>query len=135
MSVATMSTVRETDSVNAEGDIYCNAVRNDFDETALLSAIHNQKGWGFIEALVSGPGGRGAALQEDVDKNNALHLLVGDYQDPAAAMSILKIVPETASKRNAQGMLPIEVSLRDYNVVVNSEVVSFDLNLAATLCP
>ena len=109
MSDATMSTEYETDSVNADGDIYCNAVKNDFDETPLLSAIRNKKGWGMIEALVSGPGGRGAALLEDAEKNNALHLLVGDYQDPAAAMSILKTVPETASKRNAQGMLPIEV--------------------------
>jgi ankyrin repeat protein len=110
MSNDTMSTARETDSANLDSKVHCNMVMNEFGETPLLSAIRAQKGWEMIEAIVGGPGGRTVALYPDADKNNALHLLVSDYQDPAAAMSILKIAPETATMRNSEGMLPIEVS-------------------------
>jgi ankyrin repeat protein len=110
MSNVTMSTERETDSANLDANVHCNMVKNEFGETPLLSAIRAQKGWEMIEAIVGGPGGRTAALYPDADKNNALHLLVSDYQDPAAAMSILKIAPETATMHNSEGMLPIEVS-------------------------
>ena len=91
-------------------DIHCNMVKNEFGETPLLAAVRCRRGWDVIEALVSGPGGRAAALFEDSEKNNVLHLLLGAYNDPAAALSILKIVPETVTMRNCNGMLPIEVS-------------------------
>jgi hypothetical protein len=46
----------------------------------------------------------------DADANNSLHLLVSEqYKDPAAALAILKLVPEVATMRNGSGMLPIEV--------------------------
>lgn len=91
-------------------DIHCNMVKNEFGETPLLAAVRCRRGWDVIEALVSGPGGRTAALLEDSQKNNVLHLLLGAYHDPAAALSILKVVPETATLRNCNGMLPIEIA-------------------------
>jgi hypothetical protein len=81
-------------------------------ETPLITAIKTRNGWEMIEAIAGGPGGKRAALYQDADKNNALHLLVSsEYQDPVAALSILKAAPETASMRNAEGMLPIEVRI------------------------
>jgi len=108
MSADTSTDGTETDSM-IDDDIHCSMVRNDFGETPLLAAIRCRRGWDMIEALVCGPGGHVAAMYEDSEKNNALHLLVGEYQDPAAAVSILKIAPKTASMRNFEGMLPIEV--------------------------
>jgi len=67
-------------------ELHCTMVLNDFGETPLLAAIRSGKGWEMIEALVTGPGGRRAALEQDSDKNNALHLLVGEFQDATAAM-------------------------------------------------
>ena len=67
-------------------DLLCTMVLNEFNETPLLAAIKSNRGWEMIEALVSGPGGRKAALKVDSDKNNALHLLVGEFQDATAAM-------------------------------------------------
>jgi hypothetical protein len=61
-------------------------VLNDFNETPLLAAIRSRKGWEMIEAILTGPGGRKAALNQDADSNNALHLLVGEFQDATAAM-------------------------------------------------
>ncbi len=116
ISASTIPTDGETNSTLDE-KIHCNMVKNDFGETPLLAAVRCRRGWDIIEALVSGPGGRTAALYEDTEKNNVLHLLVGEYQDPAAAMSILKIVPETATKHNSDGILPIEVSLSLYSNV------------------
>ena len=106
------------DDLENDSDLHCTMVKNDFDETPLLSAIRAQKGWEIIETLASAPGGESAALFSDGDKNNTLHLLLSDYQDPAAAMSILKIAPTTATHRNNAGMLPIEVgtTLRTDNV-------------------
>jgi ankyrin repeat protein len=110
MSAATMITERETNSALMDGDVHCNMVKNEFGETPLMLAVKARKGWEMIEALVGGPGGRNAALFQDANRNNALHLLVSEYQDPAAAMSILKIAPETATMRNSEGMLPIEAA-------------------------
>ena len=86
MSTATMSTERDTDSSVLDTAIHCSMVLNDFNETPLLAAIRSRKGWEMIEAILSGPGGRTAALNQDSDKNNALHLLVGEFQDATAAM-------------------------------------------------
>lgn len=108
ISASTMPSDGEIESLLDE-DIHCIMVKNDFGETPVLAAVRHRRGWDVIEALVSGPGGQKAALYEDAGKNNVLHLLVGEYQDPAAAMSILKIVPKTATMRNSDGMLPIEV--------------------------
>ena len=113
-STITLSTEHETDSsVNADGRIvHCSMVRNSMGETPLITAIKTRNGWEIIEAIASGPGGKGGALSQDADQNNALHLLVGsEYQDPVAALSIVKAAPETASMRNAKGMLPIEVRI------------------------
>jgi hypothetical protein len=110
ISASTMPSDGEIDSAVDE-DIHCSMVKNDFGETPLLAAVLHRQAWDTIEALVSAPGGHVAALCEDAGKNNLLHLLVGEYQDPAAAMSILKIVPKTATMRNGDGMLPIEVRL------------------------
>jgi ankyrin repeat protein len=85
-SEGTMSTLNRDDSSIMETELQCTMVLNDFGETPLLAAIRGYKGWEMIEALVSGPGGRKAALKEDSDKNNALHLLVGEFQDATAAM-------------------------------------------------
>lgn len=76
----------DSSMMDDDEDLQCTMVLNDFDETPLLAAIRSNKGWEMIEALVSGPGGRKAALKEDSDKNNALHLLVGEFQDATAAM-------------------------------------------------
>lgn len=111
VSTVTMSTERESDTSNTiENEISCNAILNNSNDTPLLTAIRAQKGWEMIEAIVTGTGGRTAALRQDGDKNNALHLLVGEYQDPAAALSILKVAPDAATARNANGVLPIEVA-------------------------
>jgi hypothetical protein len=91
-------------------ETHCNMVRNEYGESPLLLAISSRKGWQIIEALVSGPGGRQAALYQGTGKNNALHALVGKFQDPAAALSVLKNVPETSTLQNSEGMLPIEVA-------------------------
>ena len=85
----------------------------------------------MIEALVSGPGGSMAAMFEDADKSNALHLLVGEHQDPAAAVSILKIAPKTAKMRNSEGMLPIEVGIQER---LNSSSIDFLHQTQFCLC-
>lgn len=82
----TMSRNAADDSSMMDTELRCTMVLNDFGETPLLSAIRSGKGWEMIEALVTGPGGRRAALEQDSDKNNALHLLVGEFQDATAAM-------------------------------------------------
>ena len=99
------------DPLDDLGDItQCTFVYNDVGETPLLSAIHARAGWEVIDALVQCAGGQASALVTDRHGNNALHLLVSEeYQDPAAASSILKSVPEAARRRNDVGMLPIEV--------------------------
>jgi hypothetical protein len=110
-SIQTETTVSPTDSANDFDDVvHCNMVRNDFGETPLLAAIHARVGWEMVEALARGVGGARAALWQDSEKNNALHLLVGDrFKDPAAALSILKFAREAATVCNEEGMLPIEV--------------------------
>jgi hypothetical protein len=86
MSTATMSTERDADSSVVDTEMHCSMVLNDFNETPLLAAIRSRKGWEMIEAILTGPGGRKAALNQDADSNNALHLLVGEFQDATAAM-------------------------------------------------
>ena len=86
MSTATMSTERDVDSSVVDTEMHCSMVLNDFNETPLLAAIRSRKGWEMIEAILTGPGGRRAALNQDADSNNALHLLVGEFQDATAAM-------------------------------------------------
>lgn len=110
-SIQTETTVSPTDSANEFDDaVHCNMVFNDFGETPLLAAIHARVGWEMVEALARGLGGAKAALWQDSEKNNALHLLVGDrFKDPAAALSILKVAREAATVCNEEGMLPIEV--------------------------
>lgn len=117
-SVTTETTIAPTDSANEFDDIvHCNMVRNEFDETPLLVAIHARAGWEMIEAIACGEGGLRAALWQDSGMNNSLHLLVSDrFKDSAAALSILKVAPEAATVRNDEGMLPIEVRTAIENV-------------------
>jgi len=98
------------DEIDLDTDLPCTMVRNNENECPLVLAIHARKGWQIIDTLVAAPGGKEAALYQDSNNCNALHLLVGEYQDPAAALSILKAVPETTTVRNTLGMLPIEVA-------------------------
>jgi ankyrin repeat protein len=105
-----MSTDKETESSVVDSEIHCSMVLNNYGETPLLSAVKSRKGWEIIEAILNSPGGHASALHQDANKNNALHLLVGDFQDPTAAMSILKLVPEAATVHNADGVLPIELA-------------------------
>eukprot|EP00535_Pseudo-nitzschia_heimii_P011714 CAMPEP_0197194038 /NCGR_PEP_ID=MMETSP1423-20130617/28542_1 /TAXON_ID=476441 /ORGANISM="Pseudo-nitzschia heimii, Strain UNC1101" /LENGTH=1808 /DNA_ID=CAMNT_0042647399 /DNA_START=40 /DNA_END=5466 /DNA_ORIENTATION=+ len=115
-----------------DSELRCTMVLNDFNETPLMVAIRSSKGWEMIEALVSGPGGRSAALRKDSDQNNALHLLVGEFQDATAAMSILKIVPEAASDRNSEGILPIEMAcmvMMPEEVILAIALVDLPINI------
>lgn len=107
-----VSLTADTEAIESmvEPDTHCTMVRNELGESPLLTAIHARKGWQVIEALVSGPGGQKAALYRDADHNTAMHLLVNEFQDPTAALSILKKCPESSTIRNKEGMLPIEVS-------------------------
>ena len=66
----------------------------------------------MVEALLQGNDGARAALATDCQDNNALHVAVSErFKDPASALSILKAAPETASRRNEDRVLPIEVCL------------------------
>ncbi|KAL3920284.1 MAG: hypothetical protein SGILL_003339, partial [Bacillariaceae sp.] len=122
----------ETASSIVDDDVYCTTVLNNYDETPLLSAVKSRKGWEIVEAILSSPGGNSAALYQDVNKNTALHLLVGEFQDPTAAMSILKLAPEAASVRNAEGMLPIELAcmhLVPQEVILGMALVDIPFNI------
>lgn len=132
MSIGTVSTERETDSSVLDTEVYCNMVVNEHNETPLLVAIHARKGWHMIEAILSGNGGRKASLHQDADKNNALHLLVGEYQDATAAMSILKVAPESATVQNALGVLPIEVACMHFlpeEVILSIALIDLPINI------
>jgi ankyrin repeat protein len=111
ISVNTLQTETPTDSSQEDDDsIPCTLIRNDNFHTPLLAAIYARAGWQVIEALVQGRGGVQAARARDDHGNNSLHLIVSEsLKDPASALSILKVAPETASYRNEDGCLPIEV--------------------------
>lgn len=105
----------ETDTTATPSDVSiqyddasnCLLVRNEMGQTPLALAISSHAGWEVIEALTCGRGGLQAL---DAENNNALHLLVSDrFKDPAAALALLRAVPEAATVRNENGMLPIEV--------------------------
>ena len=107
-STGTEATDPPTDSSNqADDTTNCLLVRNELHDTPLAAAVYSGAGWEVVEALTC----RDAATQTlDAEGNNALHLLVSErYQDPAAALVVLKLVPQAATMRNESGMLPIEV--------------------------
>lgn len=109
----TVATENPTDVLDDE-DIHCTMVRNDMGRNALTKAIEAGSGWQVIEALVRGPGGVRAALMQDAHKCNSLHLLLSEeFGDPQAALSILKVAPATATVRNADRMLPVEIACRN----------------------
>ena len=114
MSIDTEATETPTDSsTNLDDVLQCTMVRNDDGETPLFCAIHTGARWEVIDALVQGPSGSQSCLLTDDTGNNALHLLLDHrYQDPTAALSVLKVAPEAACVRNNDGMLPIEVSTK-----------------------
>lgn len=90
-----------------EEDDNCRLVRNEQGYTPLALAIYGNAGWDVVEKLTCESGG----LQGlDENENTALHLLVSSHADPAAALAVLRIVPEAAAVRNENGMLPVEVS-------------------------
>ena len=96
-------------SVHGDESTNCLVVVNESRHTPLLTAIYSHAGWEVIETLVR--------HQTDIfslysENNNALHLLVSEqYNDPAAALKVLSLRPESATIRNDKGMLPIEVSV------------------------
>ena len=107
-SVATLETA--TPSSFEDDHSNCSLVKNDMGRTPLIKAIEAGSGWEVIEALSAAPGGHIASIIRDVNQNNALHLLLTEeFGDPTAALSILKVAPDAATARNAEGMLPIEV--------------------------
>jgi ankyrin repeat protein len=111
----TIDTESPTDSSALNDEIaFCNLVKNDMGRTALVKAIEAGSGWEVIEAIARGPGGVKAALMPDADKNNALHLLLNEeFGDPQAALSILKMAPQTVTSRNSERLLPIEIACRN----------------------
>lgn len=109
-SFDTETTATPSDTSNhLDDDTNCLLVHNEMGHVPLLLSIYAHAGWEVIEALAScGPGGLQAL---DSDNNNALHLLVSDHcKDASAALAVLRVVPEAATARNENGMLPIEVS-------------------------
>jgi hypothetical protein len=113
LDATTVATENPTDVLDDE-DIHCTMVRNEMGRNALTKAIEAGSGWQVIEALARGPGGVRAALMQDAHKCNALHLLLSEeFGDPQAALSILKIAPATATARNADRMLPVEIACRN----------------------
>jgi hypothetical protein len=113
ISGATDITATATDSSTlADDGSYCSLVRNSAGYNPLAAAIRAKAGWQLIDAIAGGPGGKYAALQRDVGmSNNALHLLATEeFADPVALLSVLRVAPDAASARNAEGALPIEVS-------------------------
>jgi hypothetical protein len=106
----TKTTTSQSDlSIQGDESTNCLLVRNDMGHTPLLLAIYSHAGWEVIESLLCG---QVEPCALDSEKNNALHLLVSEhYKDPAAALAVLRFMPEAASVRNEKGMLPIEVSL------------------------
>lgn len=113
ITIVTDITGTPTESSTVDDSAYCNLVRNNAGHTALIEAIRARSGWEIIEAIACGPGGKKAALVPDANNDNALHLLVsGEFADPAAILSILKIAPHAAAVQNNDGMLPIEIACR-----------------------
>jgi ankyrin repeat protein len=103
----------ETIDTNATKDFEdetsnCLIVRNDMGDTPLSLAIYHTAGWHVIDALTTHSGG----LQGlDEHENTALHLVTSaDFADPAAALAILRKVPEAVTIHNDHGVLPIEVN-------------------------
>ena len=99
------------DDVNEETP-FCNLVKNKDGNTPLREAIETHAGWQIIEMLIQGGGGEEAALEPDkYDGQNALHLLIrGEFADPAAVLSLLKIMPRIATYPDGEGVLPIEAA-------------------------
>ena len=110
----TIATEGPNDSSNMDDDdIHCSMVRNEMGRNALTKAVEAGSGWQVIEAIARGPGGVRAALMQDAKRCNALHLLLSEeFGDPQAALSILKLAPATATARNADRMLPVEIACR-----------------------
>jgi hypothetical protein len=109
-------TTTYSESLTGECDddtIQCTMVKNKLGRNALSVAVEAGSGWQVIEAIARGPGGVNAALMQDSNQCNVLHLLLSeDYGDPQAALSILRIAPATVKVRNSDRMLPIEVACR-----------------------
>ena len=101
-----------SDTDDDEETPFCNLVRNMDGHTPLREAIETHAGWQIIEMLIQGGGGEEAALEPDkYDGQNALHLLIrGEFADPAAVLSLLKIMPRIAAYPDGAGVLPIEAA-------------------------
>jgi len=116
-------------STDSDDVVHCNLVLNTRGDTPVMTAIHSRAGWKVINALILGQGGTKAVLCQDIEGNNALHLLVSEeYKDQAAVMCVLKAAPEAATVRNEDGMLPIEIACRhDFHREVILALVLVDL--------
>jgi ankyrin repeat protein len=88
MSTVTMSTDKETESSNVDGELHCSMVLNNHDETPLLSAIRSRK---------AGKSSKQSLMDQMVTKQRCIKMLT-------------KTTPCTSSVRNARGMLPIEMA-------------------------
>ena len=112
----TSATVATTDfpdeADDADDELPPSLVVNDVGDTPLTVAIRRSAGSEIIEALAIGPGGRRAVLKQDMNQNNALHMLLAKEQVSAHAIkSILKVAPEAVFEHNMERLLPIEVSI------------------------
>ena len=111
-SIRTATTASHSSSNDEDDTMNCLTVRNDAGDTPLSLAIQSRAGWEVIDALTCQPAGIQGL---DLEENTALHLLLYErYQDPTAALSVLRRVPEAATIRNESGMLPIEVSAKPW---------------------
>lgn len=108
-ALETSTDVSQSDSsVHGDESTNCLLAANELGHTPLLLAIYSHAGWEVIESLILN---QADVFSLDSENNNALHLLVSEqYKDPGAALKVLSIRPATATVRNNNGMLPIEVS-------------------------
>ena len=115
-----------------DDNLHCTMVVNDSGDTPLTMAVKRSATFDLTQALLVGPGGKEAALMQDFQMNNALHLLLGkDRMEVSAVKSLLKVAPEAALERNVDHMLPIEIAcLKGATPEVVLELVLVDLPMS-----
>ena len=113
LTSATVATTDFPDEMDdTDDELPPSLVVNDAGDTPLAVAIRRSTGSEVVEALAVGPGGRRAALKQDINQSNALHVLLAKEQISTHAIkSILKVAPEAVLEHNMERLLPIEVSI------------------------
>ena len=108
-ALETSTDVSQSDSsIYGDESTNCLLSANELGYTPLLLAIYSHAGWEVVESLILN---QADVFSLDSENNNALHLLVSEqYKDSVAALGVLSARPATATVRNSNGMLPIEVS-------------------------